>query len=520
MRIKVLAIFLVVISCVTAGCVPKDSAERHLSHALDFVELQMLKEADIEVRNALRIKENDKRYNEQAEGFLLRSISYVFEGENKKAIRELEAGLKKHESYWNVYPLLASLYMREGEYDKAIVLLRKMPNRDFGDTQLKIAEGLEYSKKDFNGQALKYYESAKEEFSGQSLQFNEDSGMLKVVRNGTFSILYDLLATAYEKTNELSKALENYENLEKISPQFPQIMQKIAIVKYKIELKNNPKNAAVLNSLGWQYYQIGEREKAAIAYKTAIKNDHSLSIAFNNLGLVHYDRDEFNEAASSFNRAITLNNDNSAKMYALYNLGRIFRRKKEYQKAVNCFEQAMKINPSYGPALKEFNIAMLLLMIRSDSKSVTLGELGDAYYNNQELAPAIKIYEEIAKKRTANFQVYFNLGQIYFTKQIYDRAQKNYQKVILIKPANWQAHKALANLHYVKKEYKKALVEIEKALSDSPGSSVFDIKNQKAYIYFEMGQNKDAIAVWKEILNDAEGQCANKIKKIIKVLES
>ncbi|MBU1703805.1 MAG: hypothetical protein KJ922_00405, partial [Nanoarchaeota archaeon] len=106
--------------------------------------------------------------------------------------------------------------------------------------------------------------------------------------------------------------------------------------------------------------------------------------------------------------------------------------------------------------------------------------------------------------------------------QAYEDAQESYKKAMSMQSENWQAHEALANLYSIKKEYKRSLAEIDQALKKAPEQYVSNVVNKKAYIYFEMGENKNAVAVWKQILNMniGDGQSADKIRRIIGVLES
>ncbi|MEA3346471.1 MAG: tetratricopeptide repeat protein [Candidatus Auribacterota bacterium] len=524
MRFKIslvsLITLMIIFSLLMGGCLKQGRADKHLKHALDFVELQMLDEAVIELKNALRIKEKEEDFNHKPESFLLKSILYVLAEENKKAINELESGIETHGDRWNIHPLLASLYMREKKYNKAIAILEKLPYKDFGNTQLNIIKGMEYAEKGRYERALSCFERAKKEFSEQSLQFDNESGTLQIVRSGVSSILYDLMATNYEKVDQLDKALENYRQLAKLAPRYPAIKEKIAVIQYKLKLKGEPGNASILNSLGWAYYEVGEAERAESAYQFAIRNNPSLSMAYNNLGLIYYDRNKFNKAIPFLRKAVKLDNDNSAKMYALYNLGRIFRRQKDYQKAVDYLERAIELNPSYGPARREYKIAMMLLMLKSDSKQISLVNLGKAYNENGEIEAALNIFVQLAEDSSDDYRIYYNLGWLYFTKRRYDDAKENYDAALSIRADSWRVHNELANLYKINRKYEMALKEFEKALKNAPDDLLADIRSEMAAVYFEKGENDKAVALWKKVLRDKGEEYNGKIKKIINVLES
>lgn len=519
---SLMLVFLFCSVLICSGCLMENEGDRHLKHAVDFIELQMVDEAEVEINNSLRIKEKEKDFDQKPESYILRGTLFALERENEKAIAELELGTKQYGGNWDMIPLLASLYMQEKKYDKAIQLLEKMPDKDFGGTQLNVLEGLKYAKDGKYKKAIEYYEMAEKEFSEQRLRFNEESGALKIIQNGTYLILYDLMASAYEQGGALKKALEYYKRLEGVSPQIIGLKQKISIIQCKVKLEGNPNNALVWNSLGWEYYLSGLTGKAISAYNAAIKTNPSLSIAYNNLGLVYLNQKKYDEALPFFETVIKLDNDNQAKLYAFYNVGRVSRREGKCQKAVGYLEKAMKVNPSFDPARREYRIAMILIMSKAGPKQAYLDDLAEAYYENGEIENAQEIYQKLAKNNVKDYRVYLKLGNIYFEKQQYDKAKQYYEKSLSIKPDGWSVHEALACLFKVTKGYREAVEEYEKAIKNAPDGNLFELRDNLAFVYFMMGKNSSALEEWGKALKINTGkqpEKVEKINKIIKVLE-
>jgi tetratricopeptide (TPR) repeat protein len=113
---------------------------------------------------------------------------------------------------------------------------------------------------------------------------------------------------------------------------------------YKEILKEDPKNAWLLNKTGVAYQQLSELRHAEHFYKEAIKADKTFASAINNLGTVEYEKKHYGKAINLYKKALALRTDLST-IYG--NLGYAYFADKDYPQAMNMFGKATALDPSF-----------------------------------------------------------------------------------------------------------------------------------------------------------------------------
>jgi tetratricopeptide (TPR) repeat protein len=116
-----------------------------------------------------------------------------------------------------------------------------------------------------------------------------------------------------------------------------------AIDIYQGILKDNPKNASILNKTGVAYQQLGGLDAAANYYKKAEKADKKMSNPVNNLGTLEYGLHHYSKAVGYYKRALTLG-ASQATVYS--NLGYAYFSEKKLDQARECFDKALAIDPT------------------------------------------------------------------------------------------------------------------------------------------------------------------------------
>jgi tetratricopeptide (TPR) repeat protein len=274
-----------------------------------------------------------------------------------------------------------------------------------------------------------------------------------------------------------------------ISPQFPLIDSDIAIVRAKITLENDPKHAASFNNLGWAYLQKGEKDKAKKAFEKAIENDSTLDLVYNNLGVLYYEENQYEKAKGAFDKTLSINLTPQARFYAHFNLGRIYRRQGDYKKAATQLETALKLNPSFAPAVKEYKIAACLRLIQSNQKDQSLYEnLGALYFENNEFNNALEAYQ----KSLMDFRRSYNLANVYLEIGNHSKSETLFRQTLKDNPQYWQAYYGLGRALKSQGKSTEAIVSFNTAfkLSDTENSAA--IENDLAYAYFESGDLEQA----------------------------
>ena len=115
-----------------------------------------------------------------------------------------------------------------------------------------------------------------------------------------------------------------------------------AISTYQHLVREEPKDAVVLNKLGVAYEVWGNNGLAERYFKKAIKADKTYASAYNNVGTIEYAKHHFGKAIDWYEKTLKLRAD----MPAVYsNLGYAYFDEKKYPDAMSCFQKAIQIDP-------------------------------------------------------------------------------------------------------------------------------------------------------------------------------
>jgi tetratricopeptide (TPR) repeat protein len=115
-----------------------------------------------------------------------------------------------------------------------------------------------------------------------------------------------------------------------------------AVAAYQAVLRQEPRNATLLNKVGIAYYQQNNMGQAKRYYERAIKADPKFAFAVNNLGMVHFMRRKWGPAAGEFRKAIELDPELAP---AYSNLGYAYFQQKKYDLALAAFQRAIVLDP-------------------------------------------------------------------------------------------------------------------------------------------------------------------------------
>ena len=211
------------------------------------------------------------------------------------------------------------------------------------------------------------------------------------------------------------------------------------IAFYNKTLEYAPDSFRVHNDLGIEYYEMGEKEKAARAYERAIELDPKPARAHNNLGVVYKNLGKIDKALGSFEKAVALDpglaeaynnlgvaydekgkkekaieaykkaielDPNPAEAYS--NLGNIYSSRRQYKEAIRCYEKALTANPHYGN---------------------TYNNLANAYKDTGNYNKAIELYKKALELGARPLSaVHGNLAHAYLLNNQHDLAREHYDK--------------------------------------------------------------------------------------------
>ncbi len=190
---------------------------------------------------------------------------------------------------------------------------------------------------------------------------------------------------------------------------------------------------------GTMQNHMGKRDEAVLSYRMSILINPLNAEAYKALGNLYLSREEdMPRAIELFSRALFF----FPRDRDLWNnLGFLYTRSKENQKALDAFVGALKVDPHFDLAWKNFLIALHALGIK-DHPMLKLPDLWaemQKAIDQNRLPAARRAAEELAKLAPESVEVHLLLANICARSNAPDAALGNYRKVIAWEPGHGEA---------------------------------------------------------------------------------
>lgn len=108
----------------------------------------------------------------------------------------------------------------------------------------------------------------------------------------------------------------------------------------------NPGDAHAETLLGWAQMSQGKFDAAMALFRDVLDRVPDHALAHINIGYVHLRRKQFDASREHLDRAIALDSDRKATLYAHYYLGLVHFEQKEYAEAVGALLRAIELGPN------------------------------------------------------------------------------------------------------------------------------------------------------------------------------
>jgi len=116
-----------------------------------------------------------------------------------------------------------------------------------------------------------------------------------------------------------------------------------AIKAYAALVKDDPKNAGMLNQMGIAYQELGNLDESERLYKKAVHADKNYVSAINNLGALEYSKKHYRKAIKYYRKAVLMPDGDRAVIYS--NLGFAYFGNREISPALASFGKALALDP-------------------------------------------------------------------------------------------------------------------------------------------------------------------------------
>lgn len=174
-------------------------------------------------------------------------------------------------------------------------------------------------------------------------------------------------------------------------------------------------NAKIQYYLGMAYHGKGMNAVAMEKFKKAISLDKQYSEAHNYLGALYMDDERWDEAIEQFEKALE-NYLYDTPSLSLYNMGWAYYSKKDYSKALAKYQEVIRSDPQ----------TRLMPQIMKN--------MGLVYFDQNNFTEAVHHFEKSVDMDPSLFDVYFLLGQTYVKMNQSGRARSAFQKVVDLAP--------------------------------------------------------------------------------------
>ena len=122
-------------------------------------------------------------------------------------------------------------------------------------------------------------------------------------------------------------------------------------------LELSPDNSQAQSQLGWAQMLNGEYDDALGTFQLVLMKEPANSLARINVGYICLKKEIFGEAIEHLSKAIRLDNDKKATLYAHYYLGQVYFEREMFEDAQTFFEKTLALGPNLIEAYYELGRA-------------------------------------------------------------------------------------------------------------------------------------------------------------------
>jgi len=464
------------------------NAQAHNILGSAYIAKGLLDEGTAELNRALEL---DPRL---VDAHLKKGALQLVKGKVKEGELELQTAVQVAPEALNTRFLLATYYMRQQKYGKAVTVLREGITGGKGDALL------------YNAIAGAMFADKKEVAGVQNLQKAK-------ALNPAFPAPAFALAAYYAAKGDVERSLAEYRDVLKTDPQNLRAMHSIAGV-----MEKKGKNAEALGyykkgaetkksggyiALANYYLRQKQPDKAVNTLDDAIKADAKDVAALELRGKIYLNEKKYKKSLKAFAELESVSPDRGMAMQIANYLAM-----KDTRNAVQGAEKIIKSKP--GSAAGYIVLASVYQNVQDDKSAIdalrkgltiepaNIGArmlLGNTYARQKDYSQALAVFEEAAKRSPRDPSPHFSQGSVYLHTGRKQDAVRKYSEALQLSGNHVPALNNLAILYadgYGNKT--DALKLALRAYRLAPGNA--GIADTLGYVLLKNGRKEDA---WKAI---------------------
>jgi len=304
-----------------------------------------------------------------------------------------------------VHSLLASIYDRQRNFERAIMSYEKVISIDSSRDKAYYGLGMVYVKMRQYERALPLLEKA-------------------IGLNPNYEDAYYYIGNSYQEANKFDKAAEAYAKYLEFKPEniwevyyrmgvcYSELGQfEKATLAFEEAIKEKPQEVRIVYELAQSYEKSKQYDKAEETYKKISQLTPEDSIRPYRAILMMYDKAKMSDKAIEVAKEITNMEPNNYENF--YNLGFMYQNAKKYNDAIEAFKKAMELNPGYEYAYSS---------------------VGYIYYQLENYAKAVEYYKKLVEIVPDNADYWFVLGVSYMQLKDFNSALEPLKTAVELRP--------------------------------------------------------------------------------------
>jgi tetratricopeptide (TPR) repeat protein len=402
------------------------------------------------------------------EGLLFGARLHLAQGENKKAVEDLERMQKIYPNSPQVYFHLGQAYVADRDAKKAIVSLNRaiVLDPDFPDAELLLAEsdiqngdaGSAHSLMESltnkhpevpqaelllaaADRSLGYLDEALGVYSRLEKAFprNPEAPLLAgliLVQQGKLDDARASFGKSLQVAPDYIPAIEQLINMDIVGKQYQAALQRA-----NAEAIKAPQQAAPQLLIAKVYLAQGDMKSAEIALLNAIKLQPDFQVPYFLLARLYIASNRQQMALNDLQKALT---ENPKDIRALMTLGNLYDQEKDFPSARDTYERLLAIDPQFSGALnnlaylysdvfdqqeKAFELAQRARELLPNEPHV-IDTLGWILYKKHQYPWAMSLLEESAGRLPTEAEAQFHLGMVQYMMGNEASAQNALQKAL------------------------------------------------------------------------------------------
>ena len=446
--------------------------------------------------------------------------------ENKKAIEQLNTCIQKNENYLDAKVLLASIYVNQYQYSKALEIL---------ETESASENPIILNKK-------REVFFKQKEFRKAKLLFEE-----AISHDPQYIDAYINLGNLYCHQYKLEHAMKYYENVLVVNPNCTEAMlKKVNIFLKKLEfekaenllnriLDSHPKNVkAALTQVQMFVHKSKFTEGFNLLEKIKLENHLRCNepiILYNEAG-IHMTLNDTEKALELFQKSVNINKyeiNSHIGIFRVYNnqqefdkiekvfseiekifaedihkivcaKAQFYSKKRCLKEAIELFEKALEIDPYIISSLR--SLSMVYRYKKDFSKSrfyieksleiypqniLSLIQMSAIYRDSKQFHKSLEYSLKALKMDSFSIKTHINMGHHFNQINEYQEALKHFEKALSLQPKNLSALNATAACYYTSRRFEEAikifqnLIELDKYNVDYYSNLSISLFNQEKY---------------------------------------